>query len=58
MVLLPGALDVVKNGKPHLAYYRTAWQLQIGLCVLISVVSDVSRLMLSHLGHIAQGYYR
>lgn len=58
LLLLPGALEVVKNGKPHLAYYGTAWQLQIGLCVLISVVSDVLRLALSHLGHIAQGYYR
>ncbi len=58
LLLLPGALDVVRNGKPHLACHRTAWQLQIGLFVLISVVSHVLRLTLSHLGHIAQGYYR
>ncbi len=58
LLLLPGALDVVRNGKPHLACNRTAWQLQIGLFVLISVVSHVLRLTLSHLGHIAKGYYR
>lgn len=58
LLLLPGALDVVRNGKPHLARDRTAWQLQIGLFVLISVVSHVLRLTLSHLGHTAQGYYR
>ncbi len=58
LLLLPGALDVVRNGKPHLACHRTAWQLQIGLFVLISVVSHVLRLTSSHLGHIAQGYYR